>query len=259
LKDCLVDLKECGMRDRDVVMVYRLNEEAMFKVKTPAGETEEIVVREVVKQGTVFGPKLCCASTGKVNDGLKVEEIVYPSVNLKAVIFVDDINGSGGKGFVEGVMVKCKEKEDEKLWEFSTDKSKWMCAQNRKRNIDNIEVSVKQGRIERADKYKYLGNITNEKGNMDDQLVHMEGKVNAVVRETNNICSPGKVGTYEIEGKKLVYESQIAPCIFYNIEVWTNLRKADIEKLKSIQGQILRRVYGLPNQSVHLTLGYYTK
>ena len=246
LKDCLVDLKECGMRDRDVVMIYRLNEEAVFKVHTPAGDTEAIVVNEVVKQGTVFGSKLCCASTGKVNEGLKIEEILYPSVHLKAVIFVDDINGIGGKGFVEGVMERCKEKEDEKLWEFSTDKSNWMCVTNRKRKTDNIEVSVKQGRIEKAEKYKYLGNMVNEKGNMDDQLIHMERKVNAVVRETNKICSPGKVGKYEFEGKKLMYDSQIVPSIYFNIEAWTNMRKADVEKLKSIQGQLIRRIFGLP-------------
>ena len=86
-------------------MVFKLNEEAVFRVVTPAGETEPITVREIVKQGTVFGPKLCCASTGKINDGLEEEEMLYPSVGIKAVTFVDDINGGGSKRFVSAVMV----------------------------------------------------------------------------------------------------------------------------------------------------------
>ena len=235
LKDCLVDLQDCGMRERDVAMVYKLNEEAAFKVLTPAGKTEEIRVKEIVKQGTVFGPKLCCASTGKVNKGLKTKEVIYPTVSLKAVIFVDDINGGGSKEFVNDIMVECTEKEKEKLWEFSTDKSNWMCVQNRKRKVESIEVKVKQGKIERAAVYKYLGNYANEKGNMDDQLKHMESKVNAVVREANKICCQQKVGRYEMEAKKLVYELQLVPAVFYLSEVWTNLRKSDNDKLKSLQ------------------------
>ena len=87
-------------------MIYKLNEKAIFKVQTPAGETEEIEVEEVVKQGTVFGTKLCCASTGKINDGLENKEVLYPEDHLESVIFVDDIEADGGKGSVEGVMKK---------------------------------------------------------------------------------------------------------------------------------------------------------
>ena len=226
-------------------MIYKLNEKAIFKVQTPAGETEEIEVEEVVKQGTVFGPKLCFASTGKINDGLENKEVLYPEVHLESVIFVDDIKAAGGKSFVEGVMKKCKEKEDEKLWKFSIDKSNWMCVKNRKK-IDNIKVEVKQGSIERTEKYKYLGNMLNEKGNMENQLILMERKMNAVIRETNKICSPGKVGIHEFEGKKLLYETQIVPNVFFNIEVWSNLRKSDVTKLYSMQG-----IFGLP-QAHHI-------
>ena len=80
------------MPERDASMIYKLNEKANFKVSTPAGITKEIKVKEIVKQGTVFGPKLCCASTGKINDGLEIEEVVYPTVSVKAVTFVDDID-----------------------------------------------------------------------------------------------------------------------------------------------------------------------
>ena len=88
------------------------------------GETDEVTVTEVVKQGTVYGPKLCCVSTGKVNDGLKVEEILYPEVTLQSLTFVDDINSTGSREVVEEVMKKCAEKEKEKLWELSTEKTK---------------------------------------------------------------------------------------------------------------------------------------
>ena len=106
-------------------------------------------------------------------------------------------------------MVECKNNEKDKLWEFSIDKSNWMCVQNRKRKVEEIEVEVRQGKLKRAKIYKYLGNIVNEKGNMDDQLKYMEQKLNAVVREAKNICCQYNVGRYEMESKKLVYELQL--------------------------------------------------
>ena len=67
----------------------------------------------------MFGPKLSCASTGKINHGLELNETIYPSVSIKAVTFVDDINGSGSRRFVQAVIGNCNVKEDQKLWEFS--------------------------------------------------------------------------------------------------------------------------------------------
>ena len=66
---------------------------------------------------------MCCATTGKINKGIQEQEVIYPSVGIKAVTFVDDILGGGSKRVVQGVMMNCGEKEKEKFWEFSIDKS----------------------------------------------------------------------------------------------------------------------------------------
>ena len=256
LKDCVVDLYESGMRARDAGMIYKLNEKAVFKVITPAGETKPITVEEIVKQGTVFGPKLCCASTGKINNGLTEREVIYPSVATQAVTFVDDINGGGSKRFVQAVMMNCSKKEEEKLWEFSTEKSKWMCITNRKRKIDAIEVNVKQGRIERTNVYKFLGNFVNEKGNMDAQLDFMKKKSKALIREANKMCCPHLVGRYELNAKLLVYESTVIKSLYYNIETWTNLRKSDAEQLEILQGQVLKGMLGLPKATPYWGILY---
>ena len=34
---------------------------------TPVGKTSSTTVKEVLKQGTIFGPIMCCASTSGVN------------------------------------------------------------------------------------------------------------------------------------------------------------------------------------------------
>ena len=94
LRDCIVDLNKCGMKESEVAMVYELNKEARFRVDTPSGLTEEVKVKEIVKQGIVFGPKLCCASTGEINQGLH-RQLLYPEVTVQAITFMDDINAGG--------------------------------------------------------------------------------------------------------------------------------------------------------------------
>merc|ERR1712013_587737 len=91
---------------------------------------------------------------------------------------------------------------------------------------------------------------------MDDQLKDMEKKAVNVAREANKICSQHKVGKFEYEAKKLIYVTQGVPAVYYNVEVWTNLRKSDVAKLKSIQGQLLKKLFGLPKSTSYLGLLY---
>ena len=246
LKDCLNDLYDCGMRERELGLIYKLNQKALFRVATPAGLTEEVEVEEIVKQGTVYGPKLCCASTGKINQGLDEIEVIYPNVSIQAMTYMDDIEGGGSAKFVKAVMENCRMKEIEKLWEFSEKKSKWMCISNRKKNTEDLEVEVRQGVLGKTDVYKLLGNMVNDKGNMDDQLKYMEGKLGGLIREGAKMCCGSRIGKWEMAAKKLIYEALIEQSAYYNIETWTNLRKTDTDRIKSIQGKILRGLFNLP-------------
>ena len=67
-------------------------------------------------------------------------------------------------------MINCKEKEAEKLWEFSSEKSPWMCIRNGARKVEDIEVEVAQGKLGKTSVHKVIGNYINDEGNMEDQL-----------------------------------------------------------------------------------------
>ena len=105
---------------------------------------------------------------------------------------------------------------------------------------------MKQGKIEKTSAYKYVSNMVNDKGNMDDQLKYMEGKIGGIVRGGKQMCSSSRIGKSEMDGKKLIYEALAVPAIYYNIETWTNLRVSDVEKLITIQGKLIKGLFGLP-------------
>ena len=52
---------------QDIQMVFKMNNGTVIEVETPSGMTEKLNVGEVVKQGTVLGPTLCCVSTDQIN------------------------------------------------------------------------------------------------------------------------------------------------------------------------------------------------
>ena len=132
---------------------------------------------------------------------------------------------------VKNLMQSCVMAEEKKRWEFSTEKTNYMVMLTGKQSevVHDIDVEVKQGKIEKNNVYKYNGNYINEKGNMDDQLAHMNIKTNGVVSQANVLGAWENVGNMEMQVKLLLYETTIKPTIFFNIEAWTNLWQGAME------------------------------
>ena len=257
LKDCLVDLHEAGVREREIRMLYELNRSAVIKISTPVGDTKEIRVNEIAKQGTVFGTKLCCASTGKVNNEESRSTVIYPNICVKSLTFVDDIMAAGSHENIQSAGKRCGKLEKEKFWEFSIDKSKWMCMNfNKKEEVKEVDIVVKQGKIEQTDSYKMLGNWANSKANMDTHLIHLKQKSNGIIHHIKTICCQNKIGIEEFSAKRHVYQTLATKSIFHNLEVWTNLRQTDMEQLECLQGKMLKSIFGLPKATPYWGILY---
>ena len=89
LKDYLVELWRDGMREREVYMLYAMNKESYIVIETLVGITYSIIAHDIVKQGTIFGPKLYSVVTEKIN-GIG-EEISTHITPIGAPVYVDDI------------------------------------------------------------------------------------------------------------------------------------------------------------------------
>lgn len=51
------------MKEREVAIIHEMNKKAKIIVETPHGLTKEVEAQNIVKQGTVLGPQMCCANT----------------------------------------------------------------------------------------------------------------------------------------------------------------------------------------------------
>ena len=167
LKDCLIDMNEAGLREREVELLYILNKKAKITIQTPVGETKEIVVNEIVKQGTVFGPQLCCVNSAKINEiGENSVTMISPTIGNKSPVYVDDILGIGSREAVEKVGRNLGEMEKKKKYTFNVGngKSHYMVIKTGREKEKEVNIVLEKGKIEKTEDYKYLGNWINEKG-----------------------------------------------------------------------------------------------
>ena len=66
IKDCIKELgKIVGWKE--ALLALKMNENGKAVIEYPAGETDEIDIKDNVRQGTIYGPKLCGIVTDKIN------------------------------------------------------------------------------------------------------------------------------------------------------------------------------------------------
>ena len=247
LEDCLIDLHEAGMREREIHVLLEMNKTARMKISTPYGKTEEIHLEKIVKQGTVYGPQLCCASTDKINSvGTAHPVVVSPGVEIKNLIYVDDIAAVGNKEMVEEAGKNLKIMEDQKGFVFNTEKTNYINIRTGREKEEEVIINVTKGRIEKKEEYKYLGNWITTNGTVEKQLEVIENKMEGMIKEVMRLGKEEELGVYAVQARLLMYERTIVPTMTFNLEVWTKLRESDWKRLEKMQAKALKRILMLP-------------
>ena len=77
LKDCIIELVEIGVPVEEAMYIYGMNRNIEAEVDTPLGKTEPINIKEVVRQGTIYGTTLWGISTDRINKMGRAEYVVY--------------------------------------------------------------------------------------------------------------------------------------------------------------------------------------
>ena len=169
LDDCIKDMVKDGMREREAALIHRMNEKANMNIVTPFGSAGKIEKKYLVKQGTIFGPQLCCSSTSTVNDiGSKTKTVVSPMLSIESLVYVDDIEAVGSKKTIELAGENLRKMEERKGFTFGIGnrKTQYMKINNKGRKSKKEEEQTtprykvskrKLGRGESAWNYDSFG------------------------------------------------------------------------------------------------------
>ena len=169
-----------GYDPNTLTSLYEMNKEIYVIIRTPVGNIDK--VKEVVKQGTIFGPIMCCAETSTVNSIGEVVKYRYGKINVGMPVFMDDIATAGKAEHIRKGIKNCARMEKEKKISFGLKKTKYMIV---KTGREEINETVKAGIIQRTDKCKYLEMTISTYGQLTEHIKELNSRCDIIRNKCN--------------------------------------------------------------------------
>ena len=250
LKTCIIDLYEI-LGHQEAKLMYNMNKKSKITIQTPVGDTKQISIGEIVKQGTLSGPILCDINTDKVNRvGLKSTTTIGPNITCESLAYVDDIHQGGSHVHnIETAATNCSVMETTRGFTFNNEPNKtaFMIINPKKGNqLEKLRNTIKRGEIGRTQEYEYVGEWYTEKGTHEKSLSVKRNKVNYLVNRVKHYGDPYKVGNLALQVRITIYSSVVIPTLFTNIETWSRISTREMEELEKIQKDSLTWILELP-------------
>ena len=196
---------------------------------------------------------MCCAETSTVNSIGEEVKYSYGKINIGMPVFMDDIATAGKAEHIRKGIKNCARMEREKKISFGLKKTKYMIVKTG-REEEEINETVKAGRIQRTDKCKYLGMTISTDGQLTEHIKELNSRCDIINREISAIGAKTQVGKEEVRVKLKLFETCLMPALLYGMEAWKKLSKAEIQNVEKIQGKALKRIFSLPITTPYIGL-----
>ena len=201
LEEVINDMYETGVKDDNLVLLYKANEKNKVTIQTPGGETEEISLEKIILQGETFGSLQCSVQVDSIGKECLVEKKhLYQykgSVGIPPLGMVDDFVCISSCGLPSTLMNaflnaktsikklqfgvdKCHKihigKNDIKCPELFIDNWKLVKKDNLKTGYENLEeVLGDEAPMEMVSFDKYLGDLISADGSNDKNIQARKG------------------------------------------------------------------------------------
>ena len=252
LKNCLLNMNRKGFPIYDTVLLYQLNHKAIISVNTPFGDTEDFTVYDVVKQGTISGPLICCSEVDEINNINEVVSVPYgPDMDIGMPEYVDDVSAAGDPSDIRKGIRNCREMEKYKFT-YGLEKTKYMIVKTGKELPETITERVKEGIVQQTNQQKYVGIWMNEKANLTSHLKFLTDKTRVGLKELKSIGHESNVGKEAIRVKLHLYTTTVLKALTYNLHVWEGTTPKEMKELEKLQAESLKKILNLPNSTPYM-------
>ena len=187
---------------------------------------------------------MCCAETSTFNSIGEVK-YSYGKIIIGMPVFMDDITTAGKAEHIRKGIKNCARMEKEKKISFGLKKTKYMIVKTGREDEEEINETVKAGRIQRTDKCKYLGVTISTDGQLTEHIKELNSRCDTINQEISAIGAKTQVGKEEVRVKLKLFETCLMPALLYGMEAWKKLSKAEIQIVEKIQGKALKRIFRL--------------
>ena len=256
LDDGIKDLWLCGVDVRDAIMIRNMNKTAQITVDTPVGTTEEFVVKNIVKQGTVYASDICGASMACINNmGYGIRTMYGPDLQIGALAFVDDVVSAGTTTVSNNTIQACNMMEEKKLITFNTDSGKSAVMKiGKKRYNKSITSQVKRGEFERVNKYKLLGAWVDDKAKYMINIKENQKRIKFMINSTRGFANENNMGELATEGRIHLIETAIIQAILHGSEGFPSYTQEEEAELEKLQGNLIRELMEISPSTPYIPL-----
>ena len=228
LKDCLIDMEKIGYNRNDIKTLYEMNKKAEIIVDTTVDQTESISIKETVKQGSIFGPIMCCATTSRVKNIGKTVQYSYRKVDIGMSVYMDGIAAAGGIAEIRKRIRNCTEMEKKKKMRYGLKRTKYIIVKTGKEREE-----IKSRAVQKTETYHYLGETINEEGNLEKYIKVIARKCETISKEIDAVGAKNQVGKEEIRVKPKLFDTCLMTSLTYGMEAWTNIRSVEMREVEN--------------------------
>ena len=117
-----------------------------------------------------------------------------------------------------------------------------------------MKLSVKAGEIKETNKYKYLGDKYNSKGDNESKIKGKAEKIEGLIQDIVRESRTGTIGEADMAARKLLIDAIATPTLLSNTETWYNITTKEQQLITKHHHQILTRCLELPRSTPYYGL-----
>ena len=239
-----------GVNSKLWQIIKKLNENLTANIHTKYGPTRKITIKDSIRQGGVLSVLQYALLMDEINKEIQEIdlgiEIPYTPTKMACLLWMDDVLLLETKPKEKQKLLDITEKVAEKYHiKFGKEKSQSLTIG---KTSEQPRLTLGQMQVEPTEKYKYLGEMVNEKLNLKDQLKQIEGKVEAAYQAMLVIAGDCHFKNIHMETFWKLVSACIIPIITYAGET-RKPNKEENKKLNQLLDRIIRRILMVPEST----------
>ena len=302
--DCWSELYKSQVKGKAYRLLFNLNKNTRIRVKTPVGVSQAAETGPLVSQGSVEGAVISAVNLDRGireyfheeqdeddkdvtevgiekenvveeanKDGEVMEDVMYSSIQLKPLLFQDDVfNASKSPEAAQIANEKMVKLMESKLLDLHQDKSCYIIAGEKKarlklkKNLISKPLLLYNNKMREVGNNKYLGCLLSStvSQSVTDTVNSRIGLARRAVYEIRTIIEDSRASVVgSIQVGLNIWEMSVIPMLLSSSEVWSDIPSKTMRKLEETHSLMLTNLLGVskrgcPEVSLYLETGSLT-
>jgi hypothetical protein len=269
LKQAISDIYEAGLKDDNLALVYRANEEIFMAVNSQGVISDRQTLTDIVLQGDTFGSILASVQVDSIGQECLQSGYGYlykDCLPVGMLGLVDDTIGITEVGYKAQMMnAFMNVKTAEKCLQFGAKKCKSMLVGKNLENVINTTLCVDKWTVEheenlktgdtdlvetysgqveigKCQEQKYLGFILSSSGDNMKNIHSIRNKSIGIIKKIFTKLNSLKLKNYYFECGLIFMNVMLRSSILYACETYYNLKENEMRQLERIEESFMRQL-----------------